>query len=143
MAADTCTIIGDAACAELLYRDLAPYARRTVMAAPFGACWGSTSRSLAVLARTMRDFAASQAHFEEALAHNEQLEAGAPVARTLVEYAQMLICRDQPDDRARATALTNRALQLSEARRLPLRAEQARRLLHRLGCGGADTVAFD
>jgi tetratricopeptide (TPR) repeat protein len=127
--ADTCSVVGDAAAAEVLYRQLAPYPRRTVMAAPLAACWGSSSRPLAVLASTVGNYAAAEAHFDDAVAHNEQLGAASPLARTLIEYAAMLQRRGTEGDAARARALATRALELSESLSLPLRRVQALALL--------------
>jgi class 3 adenylate cyclase/tetratricopeptide (TPR) repeat protein len=129
LAADTCAVLDDAASAAVLYEQLAPYPKRSVMAAPFAVCWGSTSRSLGVLATTLGDYAAAEKHFEQALVHCERLEAGNSVARTLIEYAQMLNRRASEGDAARAVELAARALQLSQDLGLPLRLDQARELL--------------
>jgi tetratricopeptide (TPR) repeat protein len=133
LAADTCSVVGDTAAAEWLYRELAPYRGRNVMAAPLAACWGSISRSLGVLAATLGDYSAAEAHFEDALADNERLGAAFCIARTLIEYARMVQARGQDGDADRAALLAKRALELAESRRLPLRQQQALDLLASLG----------
>jgi hypothetical protein len=126
LAADTCSIVGDVARANVLYRQLAPYPRRAVMPAPFTACWGSTSRSLAILARAAGEPTLAEAHFEDAVGHNTELGATPALARTLVEYAQLLF---DGGSRERGVELAGQARDLARDAGLPVRYEQAGALL--------------
>ena len=111
------TLLGQAAAlagatehSEKLYELLEPHARQNVVVA-IAACWGSTSRVLALLARALSRTGDAARHFEEAIDQNGRI--GAPVwrARSQVEYAELL---DQLGERERAQALLEEALAVAD-----------------------------
>jgi class 3 adenylate cyclase/tetratricopeptide (TPR) repeat protein len=105
LAADASVLLGDHERAATLYEQLLAYRRRCVMCGPIAACWGSTSRTLGSLARVLELWDQAEVHFEEAVEHNRALGAQLWLARTRLEYAEMLLGRATRDDRARALAL--------------------------------------
>jgi tetratricopeptide (TPR) repeat protein len=111
------TLLGQAAAfadatehARVLYELLSPHARRNVVVG-IAACWGSTSRVLGLLARTLRLEDEAALHFEDAIEQNASIEAPAWRARSEVEYAEMLLARGES---ARAEALLRTARQTAE-----------------------------
>lgn len=104
-----CALIADVEHARVLYRQLLPYARRNVIAAAIAACWGSTSRTVALLAVTLGRFDEAGRHFEDAIEMNGAIGARTWQERSRVEYAQMLLARGQDHDRARAQRLLEEA----------------------------------
>jgi DNA-binding winged helix-turn-helix (wHTH) protein/tetratricopeptide (TPR) repeat protein len=75
IAAEVCTALGDVQRASVLYRQLAPYAPRTVVIGAGVACLGALDLYLGRLAATMGDVATARRHLEAALAMNTQLGA--------------------------------------------------------------------
>jgi tetratricopeptide (TPR) repeat protein len=96
--------------AKSLYELLSPYARQNVVVG-IAACWGSTSRVLALLARTLGREEEAALHFEDAIEQNASIDALAWRARSEVEYAEMLLARGES---ARAEALLRSARQTAE-----------------------------
>jgi tetratricopeptide (TPR) repeat protein len=93
--------------ARVLYELLAPHARQNVVVA-IAACWGSTSRVLGLLARTLGRTGEAARHFEDAIEQNAAIGAVAWRARTEVEYAELLL--DEAGERERAETLLEGAL---------------------------------
>jgi class 3 adenylate cyclase/tetratricopeptide (TPR) repeat protein len=110
LAADAAALLADRQRSEALYEQLHPYARRCVMCGPIAACWGSTSRTLAVLAATMQRWDEAEHHFEEAVEHNRLLGARLWLTRSQLEYAEMLATRGWPGDLERALSIVDEAL---------------------------------
>ena len=71
---------------------------------------GSVARSLGLLATVLARYDDAERHFENALEMNARIRARVWVAHTQHDYARMLVARDGPGDRARATALAAQAL---------------------------------
>lgn len=113
--ADVAAFLNDAAAAESLYGRLLPYAGRTGVSAPDD-CTGAVGRPLAVLAGVLERWGDAVRHFEDAIAMNEKLGARPWLARTRYDYARVLLTRDAPGDRERATALLEE--EESSARRI-------------------------
>lgn len=132
LAADTSAALGDVERASLLYEQLLPYPRRCVMAGPFTACWGSSSRTLGLLAATMARWGEAELHFQEALEQNRKLGARPWLARTQLEYAAMLSSRGAPADSERALELVAEVLETARELSLTDRARQAIELKTRL-----------
>jgi hypothetical protein len=105
--ADVAESLGDAPRAEVLYGLLLPYAGRNALSNPDN-CIGSVSRSLAILAALTRRWPEAARHFEDALAMNARTNARPWLARTQCDYARLLLTRDTPGDRERATDLLAR-----------------------------------
>jgi tetratricopeptide (TPR) repeat protein len=91
--------------AGVLYELLSAYARQNVIVG-IAACWGSTSRVLGLLARTLGRDDEAAAHFEDAIEQNAAIDAPAWRARSEVEYAELLLARGEP---ARAEPLRQSA----------------------------------
>jgi hypothetical protein len=86
-------------------------------------CAGSVSRSLGVLAATMRHWRDAEAHFETALRTNETMGARTWLAWTQYQYARMLAERGTSGDGERASCLLDEALKCArELQLLPLEA---------------------
>lgn len=98
----TCAALADTEQAAILYRLLAPYADRNVVADRAHVCWGFVERWLGLLAATMARWEDATAHFETALARNQALGSPPLVARTRADYASMLASRGEPGDLDRA-----------------------------------------
>src|SRR5262249_36697034 len=107
--ADVVHFFGDAARATVLYDLLLPYADRCALTT-LPTCRGSVARPLGLLATVLGRYDTAERHFEDALAMNARIRARIWVAHTQHDYARMLVARDRPGDRARATALAGQAL---------------------------------
>jgi tetratricopeptide (TPR) repeat protein len=112
--AEVCAGLGDAERATALYGHLTPYADSIAVGAP-DAALGSVARPLGVLAQTMGDEAAAEAHFLAALDVNERIGADPSLADTQREYARMLAQRGRPGDAERARELATRASTIFKA----------------------------
>src|SRR5206468_3058758 len=71
---------------------------------------GAVSRSLALLAATMRRWQDAERHFEDALRTNAQLRDKPWLAQTRAQYGAVLLARAAPGDRERAITLLELAL---------------------------------
>jgi len=105
---DVVTFFGDARRAALLYDLLLPYADRCATPS-IASCRGSISRSLGILATPLARYDEAERHFENALEMNARIRARIWVAHTQHDYARMLVARNRPGDRERATALAAQA----------------------------------
>jgi class 3 adenylate cyclase len=108
--AEACASVGDVRRARLLYDLLLPFAERNVTIGPLFAL-GSASYYLALLAATLHRPDDAARHFEAALAMNGRMGMRHELARTQVAYADILLARNAPGDRARALPLVNQALE--------------------------------
>ncbi len=106
---DVVSFFGDAERAATLYDLLLPYADRYAIVG-VTASRGSVARSLGQLATVLRRYEDAERHFEHALAMNARIRARIWVAHTQYDYARMMVARDGPGDRERATALAAQAL---------------------------------
>ncbi len=109
--ADVCAYLGDALRAARLYELLAPFATHCVtLPGSAGVCDGSASRVLGLLAATMSRWDDAARHFEDALAMNTRMGARPWVALTQLDYARMLLKRDDAGDAGRTRVLLEAAL---------------------------------
>jgi DNA-binding SARP family transcriptional activator/tetratricopeptide (TPR) repeat protein len=106
--AETSVLVGGNSSDATAYRLLLPWAGSNVMDMAEG-IRGSVSRYLGLLATTLGRLDDAASHYEAALAMNRRLKARPWVAHTQVDYAGMLLVRDQPDDREHADALLDEA----------------------------------
>jgi DNA-binding CsgD family transcriptional regulator len=112
---EVCAFVGDAARAAELYAFLTPYDGRNIVAGPNIACSGAAARYLGMLAATMRRWDDAVRHFESALEMNARQGARPWLAHTRHQYARMLLARGLAEDRARAAALLDQALDAARA----------------------------
>jgi tetratricopeptide (TPR) repeat protein len=112
--ADVCAYLGDTDCAAKLYDELLPVADQNVVGLAECAR-GSVARSLGLLAALLGRHDEAEEHFLAALSANERMGARPWVARTQHEYAQLLLARDAPGDRARAGELLGASLETARA----------------------------
>jgi tetratricopeptide (TPR) repeat protein len=135
--AETAALLRDLPCARTLYQLIRPYAERVVVVGYGYACWGSLSRHLGLLAATLSRWEDAAQHFQRALEVNTRLGARLCLARTQVDYAEMLLRRAQPGDQAQADTLIASALQSARECGMHRLAERAQRLQR----GDANTPA--
>jgi class 3 adenylate cyclase len=135
---DVCVFLGDARRAGILYDLLLPCADRNVVAAEAAVCNGSASRQLGVLATALERWEQAELHFKEALKSNAGMRARPFVARTLYEYAGMLLARSAAGDRERALDLLNKALDAS--RQLGMKSLLEKTLALKLEAQGATYI---
>jgi hypothetical protein len=72
---------------------------------------GPVALQLGVLATTLHEYDDAERHFAEALDVSNTLSAPYWIARTQLEWAEMLRRRAKPDDAARASTLLTAALE--------------------------------
>ena len=102
--------------AQLLYDKLHPFA--DIVAFTMGTVEGPISRPVGRLAHLLGRHDEAETLFEAALAMSERLEAPYWIARTKLDYADLLTNRAQPHDNAKATELAEQALEASRAVRV-------------------------
>jgi tetratricopeptide (TPR) repeat protein len=133
--AEVAVALGDTARAAQLYERLRPFADRNVVIGFAVACLGSSSRPLALLASALGRHDDAVRHFETALTMNERMGARPFLARTQVEYGEMLLGRS-PDDPAAGIELLRQGLAGAEELGLRVVRDRARRLLQTLEPAG-------
>jgi tetratricopeptide (TPR) repeat protein len=111
--AETAAMLDDARHAEPLYELLLPYAERNVAIGWASSCAGSAARYLGLLAGLLGRTEEAAAHFDRALEMNERMDAHPWVARTLVDYAELLL--GAREEHGRASAHLDRAAAQAEA----------------------------
>jgi tetratricopeptide (TPR) repeat protein len=121
--------------AAILYDLVLPYADRCATTS-FSAYRGSVSRPLGLLATVLGRYDDAERHFEKALAMNARIRARVWVTHTQHDYARMLVARDRPGDRERATVLAAEAL--SAARQIGMKPLVAKLLDLRAAAGIGD-----
>lgn len=99
---------------------LEPYADQLVLGAFAAMMIGSVAMYLGLLCTTAGDWSAADSYFADAAATHERIDAPIWLARTRVDWARMLLARNEPDDATRAEELLTKAL--GSARRLGLAA---------------------
>ena len=107
--AEICAALGDAPRAALLYELLTPYHDRLVVLGSGAVCIGAIDRTLGQLATVTGRFDDAEAHFRRADELNRRAMAAPFVARTQIDYAEMLLTRRRPGDITRAEALLGAA----------------------------------
>lgn len=111
--AEVAAALGDAAAADELFGELAPFRSRNVVVAHGLLTTGSAARNLAVLAAVLGRTTTAEALFEQALADNISWKLRPWVVRTRLAYAEFLERASSP-----ARAAQHRRQGLSEARAL-------------------------
>ena len=99
-----CVLLQAAEHAPRIYRALAPYAGRAIVAAGAVMCSGSADHYLAGLAVLDGDLAAADRHYRAAISCHRRLGARPMLARSLHDHALLLQRRGGAADRAAATA---------------------------------------
>jgi hypothetical protein len=139
--ASVCAYLGDAERAALVHELLLPIASRHIVAAGT-APLGSASRPLGLCAATMRRWDDAVRHFELAVDMNRRVGARPWLAHTEYAYADMLLARGDPADRARARGLVASALEIARDRGMTGLVERAEALACRAELATArDAVA--
>jgi hypothetical protein len=92
--AEAAALLGDAQRARMLRTPLATTAEPIVVIEPAWICKGDIARYHGLLAATMGDWAAADEYFRGAVATHRHLGAAPLLARTLREWGQSLIGRD-------------------------------------------------
>src|SRR5439155_2195352 len=125
--ADACWFLGDAARAPELYDMLSRHEGECVIIGWANTAAGAVSRSLALLAETMRRWEDAERHFEDAIRTNAQLGDEPWLAHTRAQYARMLIDRNGPGDRDKAFRLLTEAIATYRQVGMPKHVEMAER----------------
>lgn len=105
--AEVCAALDDRARASRLYKLLLPWSGRNIGVAL--ECLGSSDRFLGMLASLDGRWLEAERHFEQALTMNDRIGAILPREHTRRDYADMLLKRGDPADRARAAAFLDTA----------------------------------
>ena len=105
-----CARFGRRDCAGVLKSRLEPWADQLIAAAFAGFVFGPVSFHLGVLAATAGEWSEAEARFTSAAAVQERVNAPSWLARTHVEWARMLLSRNEPGDTQRAKDLLQQAL---------------------------------
>lgn len=111
--AETCSLMGDAARAQVLYDQLAPFERCFVQVTQ-AACWGSTERFLGLLKSTTGEWDRAIAHLESAITRNTAAQCPAAAMVVRRDLVRILLRRDERDDRAQAERLLRETLTVAE-----------------------------
>ncbi len=104
--------VGDHTAAQLLYERLAPWP--SSVASTQSLVSGAVAHYLGHLATVLGRYDTAEAHFTQALAIHERLEAPFHIARTHLEWGRMLIARGQRDNAQVARAHLESALDLAQ-----------------------------
>ena len=123
--ADTCTEVGDAQRAGLLYELLAPYRSSNVVIGLAAACLGSVARYLGRLAATIGDRDLAREHLAHAMEAHTALQAPVHVAHTQIDYARVLGPGSEADRLIESAAATARRLGLRSVARRAAQANSA------------------
>jgi hypothetical protein len=123
LSAEVCAEVGDVPGAAVLSRLLAPYANQFVTTGPLN-CLGSVARYLGRLAATAGRLDEANAHFAAAAAAHTRIGAPAWLARTQLDWADLLLTRQGHGDVPMAVTLAGQAL--DTARQLALSAIEQR-----------------
>ncbi len=128
---DVCAASGDAAAAARLLPLVRPYEGQWVGIGFGGFCGASVHNALGMLAGVLGQRAAARAHFDTALAEHDREGAVMAQARTLHNYARMLLTSagDDADDARHARTLIERGLDLARRHGLVASQRKLERLL--------------
>jgi hypothetical protein len=112
---DPLALVGELDYVARIYDLLPDLPGRDVCMGLSGMMWeGPVVRLRALLAARLGRWEAAAAHFEEAIARLEKLDAGPYLARTRYEYARALVTRARPADAERARSLLGAAREGAE-----------------------------
>ncbi len=132
---DAAATLGETKHASRMYELLLPHGSHTGATADY-ICTGSMARSLGILATAMSEWEKAEHHFDEALAMNESVGGRPWAARTRHDLARMLLARDEPGDRERASDLLTEVIATFGKLGMAQQEERARSLLE-----GSETPA--
>jgi tetratricopeptide (TPR) repeat protein len=107
---ELCALVGGESHAAVLYEKLKSHARRFAVDGIAGACFGSVSRQLGLLAAMMGRWDDAERYFDDALRDHERVGAPCLVADTKRNHAEMLLAYAGPDERERALQLLGEAV---------------------------------
>lgn len=147
--ADISVLLDDRPLAEQVYRMLSPYPRRIVLIGNGFGCWGTTDRSLGVLARHLGRRDDAIAHFTAKIELSAAAAAHPWLVRGQLDMAELLLDPSRPDPPRLDEAAAYIREGLAGARRLDYpalqsRAEQLTARLHELeDAGPRQTAAAD
>lgn len=110
--AEVVAAVGDENRARRLYEELLPYGGRNILG-PIEMATGSAARPLGLLAASMGQADAAEAHLDKAVRANRRMRADPWTARTLLDHARFLVDRDGLGDRDRAMELARAGLELA------------------------------
>ena len=108
-----CSRLNRVDCVPRIRAWLEPYAAQLVLGGFASMMIGSVAMYLGLLCTTARDWAAADSYFAHAAATHERIDAPLWLARTRVDWARMLLLRNEPDDAKRADELLAKALATS------------------------------
>jgi DNA-binding CsgD family transcriptional regulator len=117
--ADAAAAVGDRDTAAQVYEDLLPHAGANVMIGVAVASYGAADRYLGMLAGTLGDVEAADAHLTAAMALNRRMGARTWMAHTAFWHARVLLASGDRDAAARARTLQREAESLATAVGLP------------------------
>jgi DNA-binding SARP family transcriptional activator/DNA polymerase III delta prime subunit len=106
-------------CVPPLRSRLEPYADQLVVFSFAGGVTGSVAYYLGLLCTTVGDWPEAEAYFAAAAATHERIGALPWLARTRLEWARMLLVRNEPGDDKRADELVSLALHTAQDLGLP------------------------
>jgi len=135
--AEVCAHLEDESRAAPLYQLLLPYGDRYIVNGEFAVPRGFASRHLGLLAGTMGRFDDAVAHFEKALESNARVGPPYALILTQLNYARLLLTRQQGGDRDLALNLLDTAFRDSTLRRYPGLTEKIGALKREVEAGAA------
>jgi tetratricopeptide (TPR) repeat protein len=112
LASEACAVLRDAAAAETLYEQLAPFAGRHALGYSEGSV-GAVDRYLGLLAATRGRLDDAVRHLAAAIEVNDRMGARPWTAHSQHDLADVLRRRDEPGDRARAAELDETSLAIA------------------------------
>jgi class 3 adenylate cyclase/tetratricopeptide (TPR) repeat protein len=110
--ADSAVDLAHREAAQLLYAELNPFSE--MVAFTQGSVGGALSRPLGRLAHLLGHWQDAESLFRASLSLHERLEAPYWIARTELDYSDLLIGRGEPGDVTRAEEMTRQALARAE-----------------------------
>jgi tetratricopeptide (TPR) repeat protein len=134
--AEICAYLEDEKRAPTLYEMLLPYQDRYIVNGEFAVPRGFATRHLGLLAATCGRFDEAVAHFEDALTRNARVGPPCALILTQLNYAQVLLTRNEPGDRDRAFKLLETAFRDSKLRRYPGLTDKIAALMHEAEADG-------
>jgi len=103
--AEVAARVGNRSYTEQIYERLLPFRDQAVTVPTVTLCLGSAARYCGLLAGSLGDWSAAEAHFEYALDMNERLHARPWLAHAQHDFAVVLSARNRKGDRKRAAGL--------------------------------------
>lgn len=129
--ADVAALLPDLPRAAILYEQLLPFADEHVVLST-SVCLGSPHHHLGLLATSLARWDVAASHFEEAVAAHRRIGARPRWAHSERAYAEMLLLRGRPEDRAAAEARIETADVIAKDLGMELLADALTRLRERI-----------